>query len=143
MGMPIDDVIGRSTWNPAREIKRRTGQPVCRGARGRCRTAPGARRFRIRRYQRRKTTRPSEADLRADGTRRKSCLRSQRHHPRGLGQARAGLQGAGRRQVGRNHRPRGSCAQVKGGSFLRRYPRNRPPTLRLLARDFLSCGPGS
>ena len=44
MGMPLDDVILRSTWNPAREIKqRRAGQSVRRGAGGRRGAAAGER----------------------------------------------------------------------------------------------------
>ena len=32
IGMPLDDVIGRSTWNPAREIHQRNSTAICRWA---------------------------------------------------------------------------------------------------------------
>ena len=65
MGMSLDEVIARSTWNPAREIQaRRAGQSFRRLAR-RCRgAAAGARQLRLRRYVRRADGRKSETALR-------------------------------------------------------------------------------
>ncbi len=88
MGLSVDDVIRRSTWNPAREIQREelgnlsVGSPadvaVLRVENGK---------FGFTDMYGARLQGQAEADLRADAPRRQSRLRPERHHPPRLGQA--------------------------------------------------------
>ena len=101
MGMPLDEVMLRSTWHPAREIKQgRARQSLGRRARRRGGAAAGEGRLRLRGHVRRADEGDAKADRRADGARRHGGLGPERHFPRGLGQAGSALHVAGRQALG-------------------------------------------
>ena len=79
LGMPLPDVIARSTWNPAQaDPAGHARAPVGRRARRRRRAARRARTLRLPRHRRRAHARSGAIDLRADGARRRRRLRPQR-----------------------------------------------------------------
>ena len=104
MGMSLDDVVLRSTWNPAREIRHEelghlsVGAPadiaVLRVEKGNFGFVDmyGAR---LRGH--------AEVDVRVDAPRRKSRLRPERDDAAGLDHAAAGLPTDWRRALGRHH----------------------------------------
>ena len=88
MGMSLDQVILRSTWNPAKEIHREDpGQPVGRIARRRGRFAAGKGKLRFCRSARRAFRRHAEAPLRGDLAGRQRGLRFQRQVGHSLGES--------------------------------------------------------
>jgi len=83
MGMPLDEVIARSTWAPAREIKREE----LGNWGGHSRVARGRGQFRLRGYVRRAHAGIAQTGVRADHPQRPRGIRFERHHSRGLGKA--------------------------------------------------------
>ncbi len=82
MGLSLDAVIARSTWNPAREIKQEGHwSPLGRRRRRRGRAAAGTRPVRPGRHVRRAHGRDRASDLRADAARRQSGVRPERPVP--------------------------------------------------------------
>ena len=103
MGMTLDDVMLRSTWHPAREIKREEFGNLSVGAPADVavlRVEKGN--FGFVDTIRRAHEGDAEAGLRADRARRDGRVGSERDHAPGLGQAGKELLIAGRSELGRN-----------------------------------------
>ena len=114
MGMSLDDVILRSTWNPAREVGHEDLGHLSVGAAADVtviRLEKGTFGFvdmygaRMRRH--------AEADVRADASRRQSRVRPERDDAAGLDHAAAGLQTDRRRSLGRHHARAGQADRSK------------------------------
>ena len=103
MGMTLDDVILRTTWNPARQIKREggTGTLVRGRARGHRRTAPGKGLLRIYRRKWRAHAGNTKVGMRTDHEQRESCMGPQRDNQKRLEDA-GPLRSSRRPAVGRD-----------------------------------------
>ena len=104
MGLSVSDVIRRSTWNPAREIRREelgnlsVGSPADVAV---LRVETG--KFGYTDMYGARLQGKQKLCLRADPARRQSRLRPERHHPPRLGQAAQRLHPNRRRALGRHH----------------------------------------
>ena len=85
MGMPLKDVMARSTWHPAREIKRPDLGHLGAGALADVAVFASHRQLRLRRRRRRRAGRRPEAAGRADRARRQGGLGPERHLPPSVG----------------------------------------------------------
>ena len=104
LGMSVDDVIRRSTWNPAREIQHEELGNLSVGAPADVAVLSletGKFGF-IDMYGARLQAH-AKTDLRGHGSQRQSGLRPQRHHAPGLGQAAEKLPADRRPAMGRHH----------------------------------------
>ena len=113
IGMPLDEVILRSTWTPAREIRHEELGSLIGGGGGGCGgAAGGGRAFRICGHLRRAHAGHAQAGVRVDGAQRARGVGSERDHAGGLGGL-GELPGAGGRQMGR-HAGGGSAQEEIG-----------------------------
>ena len=125
MGMSLDDVVLRSTWNPAREIRREDLGHLSVGCAGRHRGAPARERhLRLRRHVRSPAARHAEVDVRVDAPGRESRLRPERDDAAGLEHAAAGLRTDWRCSLGRHHA--GACQAARAIVWCARTARTLP-----------------
>ena len=137
MGMSLDDVIARSTWNPAREIHREELGHLSVGSLADVAVLRvETRRFRLHRYVRRSPEGRSQTGLRVDTSRWQSSLRPEWPHTPGLDDAPQELSKPGRCPVGCDHSGSNTPDTALSATIKGILPMNTSNTQR---RDFLKA----